>query len=93
MNPMSQNPSPYSQSVADELIADLRQEGQLVNLIIQGCVELRWATGPEERDIATAIIYNAFETYALERGMSLDAAEKFCEQHLDDLIQSVLTVL
>ena len=92
-NSMSQNPSDNSQSVAAELIADLRQESQLVNLIIRGCVELRWATGPEERDIATAIIYNAFETYALERGMSLEEAEKFCEQHLEDLIQSVLAVL
>ena len=90
---MSQNSVPNSPSVADELIADLRQEGQLINLIIQGCIELRWATGPEEQDIATAIIYNAFETYALERGMSLVAAEKFCERHLDDLIQNVLSVL
>ncbi|HEY9861009.1 MAG TPA: hypothetical protein V6D16_15995 [Candidatus Obscuribacterales bacterium] len=90
---MSKNPSPHSQSVADELIADLRQEGQLINLIIQGCIELRWATGPEERDIATAMIYNAFETYALERGMSLEAAERFCERHLEDLIQNVLAVL
>ncbi|MBD1863192.1 hypothetical protein H6F72_16145 [Trichocoleus sp. FACHB-46] len=93
MNSMSQNPVPNSESVADALIADLRQEGQLINLILQGCIELRWAIGPEEQDIARAMIYNAFETYALERGMSLAAAEQFCEQHLEDLIQDILAVL
>jgi hypothetical protein len=39
------------------------------------------------------MIYNAFETYAVERGMSLKAAERFCEQHLEELIESVLAIL
>jgi hypothetical protein len=92
-NFMNQNSSHHSQSVADELMADLKQEKQLMDLMIRGCIELRWATGAEERDIAIAMIYNAFETYALERGMSLEVAEKFCEQHLADLIQGVSAVL
>lgn len=87
---MSSNPS---QSVADQLIADFRREGQLVNLMIQGCIELRWAVGEEEKEIATAMIYNAFETYALERGMTLEEAEDFCEQHLNGLIQDILSTL
>jgi hypothetical protein len=82
-----------SQSIADQLLADIRQESQLVDLIIRGCIELRWAIGEEEKEIAQAMIYNAFETYAIARGIPLKAAEKFCEQHLDALIQSVLTIL
>lgn len=81
------------QSIAEQLLADLRQERQLVDLIIRGCIELRWAIAQDEKEIAEAMIYNAFEAYAVERGMSLKAAEKFCEQHLQELIQSVLAVL
>ena len=82
-----------SENIAEQLIADLRQESQLVNLIIRGCIELRWAIAEEEKEIAEAMIYNAFEAYALARGMPLKAAEKFCEQHLEELIQRILTVL
>lgn len=86
-------PEPLPQSIADQLLADLREESQLVSLIIQGCIELRWAAGAAEKEMARAIVYNAFETYAIARGMSLDAAERFCERHLDELIQCVWTVL
>lgn len=75
--------------VADQLMADLQRESQLMKLITRGCIELRWAVSEEEREIASAIVYNAFETYAIERGMSLPQAEEFCEQHLDKLIQAV----
>ena len=96
---MSKHPD---QSIAEQLLADLRHERQLVDLIIRGCIELRWAIAKrccfqqiaqDEKEIAEAMIYNAFETYAVERGMSLKAAERFCEQHLEELIQSVLAVL
>jgi hypothetical protein len=80
-------------TIAEQLLSDLRRERQLVDLIIRGCVELRWAIAQEEKEIAEAMIYNAFETYALSRGMSLKAAERFCEQHLEELIQSVLVIL
>jgi hypothetical protein len=80
-------------SIADQLIEDLRQESQLVNLIIQGVIEYRWAVGEAERDIAIAMIYNAFETYAIARGIPLKQAEAFCENHLNDLIQAVEAVL
>lgn len=60
---------------------------------IRGCIELRWAIGEEEKEIAEAMVYNAFEAYALARGMPLKAAEKFCEQHLEELIQCVLAIL
>ncbi|PSB10106.1 hypothetical protein C7B76_24520 [filamentous cyanobacterium CCP2] len=79
--------------VADQLIADLKQESQLVNLIIKGCIEHRWAVTEEERQIAEAIVYNAFETYAIERGMTERKAESFCEQYLEQLIQLVQAVL
>ena len=82
-----------SSSVADQLLADLRQEHQLMKLIIRGCIELRWAISLEEQELAKAMIYNAFETYAIERGMSLQDAEQFFEQHLDALIRSVLAAL
>jgi len=36
------------QTVADQLLADLRQENQLINLVIKGCIEYRWAIGKEE---------------------------------------------
>lgn len=81
------------QTIAEQLLSDLRRERQLVDLIIRGCVELRWAIAQDEKEIAEAMIYNAFETYAVERGMSLKAAERFCEQHLEELIQSVLAIL
>jgi hypothetical protein len=81
------------QTIAEQLLSDLRRERQLVDLIIRGCVELRWAIAQDERETAEAMIYNAFETYALERGMSLKAAERFCEQHLEELIESVLAIL
>ncbi|MBD2067321.1 hypothetical protein H6F93_07230 [Leptolyngbya sp. FACHB-671] len=81
------------QSVAEQLLADFRQEQQLVNLIIQGCIEHRWAVGEAEKEISKAMIYNAFETYAVERGISLEQAEQFCEQHLDELIQRVQSAL
>ena len=80
-------------TIAEQLLSDLRQEQQLLNLIIRGCIELRWAIAQEEKEIAEAMIYNAFETYALERGMSVKAAERFCEQHLEELVQSVLAIL
>ena len=87
MNPSSRP------SIADQLLADLKQESELVNLIIQGCIEDRWAIAPEEQEIARAIIYNAFETYAVSRGMPLEQAEEFCEQHLEQLIETVQAVL
>jgi hypothetical protein len=87
---MSKHPD---QTIAEQLLSDLRQEKQLVDLIIKGCIELRWAIAQEEKEIAEAMIYNAFETYAIERGMSRKAAEIFCEEHLEELIQSVLTIL
>jgi hypothetical protein len=81
------------QTIAEQLLFDLRREKHLVDLIIRGCIELRWAIAQEEKEIAEAMIYNAFETYALERGMSVKAAERFCEQHLEELVQSVLAIL
>jgi len=81
------------QTIAEQLLSDLRREKQLVDLIIRGCIELRWALAQEEKEIAEAMIYNAFETYALSRGMSRKAAERFCEQHIEELIQSVLAIL
>jgi hypothetical protein len=81
------------QTIAEQLLSDLRREKHLVDLIIRGCIELRWAIAQEEKEIAEAMIYNAFETYALSRGMSRKAAERFCEQHLEELIQSVLAIL
>ncbi len=87
---MSESPS---QNIVEQLLSDLRQESQLVDLIIRGCIELRWAIGEEEKEIAEAMIYNAFEAYAISRGMSRKAAEKFCEQHLEELIECVLAIL
>lgn len=87
---MSEDPS---QKIVEQLLCDLRQESQLVDLIIRGCIELRWAIGEEEKETAEVMIYSAFEEYALARGMSLKAAEKFCEQHLEELIQRVLAIL
>lgn len=81
------------QTIADQLLADLRQENQLINLIIKGCVEYRWAIGTEEQEIARAIVYNAFETYVIARGMPLEQAESFCEQNLERLIDTVQSIL
>lgn len=83
----------FPASVAEQLMADFQQESQLINLIIQGCIEHRWAIGSEEQSIAEAMVYNAFETYAIERGMPLQQAEAFCEQHLAQLIHTIQTVL
>lgn len=80
-------------SIADQLIADFGREHQLINLMLQGSVEYRWAVEAEEREIALAMVYNAFETYAVERGMSLQQAEAFCEQHLDELMQTIADAL
>lgn len=87
---LSEHPA---QNIAEQLLSDLRREQQLLDLMIRGCIELRWAIQEEEKEIAEAMIYNAFETYALDRGMSLKAAERFCEQHLEELIQCILAIL
>jgi hypothetical protein len=79
--------------VIDQLLADLQQESKLVNLIIKGCIEHRWAVGEEERNIAEAIVYNAFETYVIQRGMTEPDAEQFCERHLEYLSQVIQRVL
>ena len=84
---------PMSFNLADQLLADLHRENHLVNLMIRGCLELRWALGPEEKETAIAMIYNAFETYVRERGMALEAAEQFCEERLDDLIEQLSAIL
>ncbi|MGF1515774.1 MAG: hypothetical protein ACFB5Z_19025 [Elainellaceae cyanobacterium] len=72
-----------------ELATDLHREHELVNLMIRGCIEHRWSMSDEARDISVAMVYNAFETYAIERGLSLAEAEKFCEQYLEQLIQQI----
>lgn len=82
-----------SQSIADQLLADFRQESYLVNLIIQGCIEYRWAMGKEEREIAQSMIYNAFEAYAIARGIPMQQAEEFCDRHFEDLVQLVQDAL
>lgn len=79
--------------IADQLLADFKRESQLMDLMTRGCIELRWAIAEEEKDLAKAMIYNAFETYLVERGLSVPEAEKFCERHLESLIQSILAVL
>jgi hypothetical protein len=81
------------QTVADQLLADFRQEQQLVNLIIKSCIEHRWAVGEAEKELSKAMVYNAFETYAVERGIPLEQAEQFCELHLDELIQRIQAAL
>jgi hypothetical protein len=87
---MSNSPLPPT---AEQLLAGLRQESQLIDLIIKGCIEHRWAITEEERNIAEAMVYNAFETYAISNGMTQKQAEKFCEQHLNRLIQIVQETL
>lgn len=82
-----------SLSVFEQLFSDFKQESRLVNLMIRGCIELRWAIAEEEKEIAEAMIYNAFEEYVMARGMPLKAAEKFCEQNLEELIQRILAIL
>jgi hypothetical protein len=80
-------------TIADQILADFRREQQLVNLIIKGCIEHRWAISEAEKDLSKAIVYNAFETYAVARGIPLEQAEQFCEQHLDELIQRIQAAL
>ncbi|MFE4108050.1 hypothetical protein [Almyronema epifaneia] len=80
-------------SIADQLLNNLHRESHLVNLMIRGCLELRWALGPEEKETAIAMIYNAFETYALEQGLPLEAAEQICEDKLDNLIEQISAIL
>ncbi|MEO0407756.1 MAG: hypothetical protein AAF289_10425 [Cyanobacteria bacterium P01_A01_bin.135] len=84
---------PDFSTVYAQLTDDLQRENELVSQMIRGCVEHRWALSAEEQEIATAIIYNAFETYAVERGMPLAAAEQFCEAHLEQLIQQIQSCL
>lgn len=84
---------PPFQPIADQLIADFHQERQFVDLIIRGFIEYRWAVGQEERAIAEAMMYNAFETYVIARGMPQNQAEVFCERHLDDLIETIDRIL
>lgn len=90
-------PAEQSQSVqpslAELLQADFQREQDLVNLIIRGCIEHRWAVGDEERAIAQVMVFNAFEAYLIERGMSVSEAEEFCERHLDQLMVRVLSHL
>ncbi|MGQ9872482.1 hypothetical protein [Leptodesmis sp.] len=62
---------PSSFPIAEQLLADFNQESQLMNLMIRGCIELRWAISEEEKDLAKAMIHNAFETYLIERGLSV----------------------
>jgi hypothetical protein len=81
------------QTVVDQLLADLRQESQLLSLIMKGCIEYRWAIGAEEQEMAKAIVYNAFEAYVIARGVPLEHAEVFCEENLDDLIDIVQRIL
>lgn len=81
------------QPIADQLLANLRQESQLIDLIIKGCIEYRWAITEEEQNIAEAMVYNAFETYAITNGMTQKQAELFCDQHLNTLIQIVQATL
>ncbi|MBD2038231.1 hypothetical protein H6F76_25080 [Leptolyngbya sp. FACHB-321] len=82
-----------SRSIAEQLLDDFRQESQLVHLIINGCLASRGAVGEDEREMAEAMIYNAFETYAVARGMPLNQAEQFCEHHLEELVQLVQAAL
>lgn len=87
---MSEHPSP---NLVEQLLEDLKLESHLVDLIIRGCIELRWAISDEEKEIAEVMIYNAFEEYALARGMPPKAAEEFCDRHLEELIQRVLAIV
>ena len=81
------------ESLVETLLADFQWEHELVKLIIRGCIEHRWALGNEERAIAQAMVFNAFEAYVIERGMSVDEAGEFCEQHIDTLMDAVLAEL
>jgi hypothetical protein len=84
---------PSPPTIAEQLLADFRQEQQFMYLIIRGCIEHRYCMGEEETELTEAIIYNAFEAYAVARGMPLPEAEKFCEQHLNELIKRVQAIL
>jgi len=39
------------------------------------------------------MVYNAFESYVMARGMPLEQAESFCEQNLERLINTVQSIL
>ena len=62
-------------------------------MIAWGCIEHRWAVTEEEREISEAMIYNAFEEFLLQEGMSVPEAERFCEAHLELLIKRVKDAL
>jgi len=66
-----------SYPIAAQLLDDFKQESQLMDLIMRGCIELRWAIADEEKDLAKTMIYNAFETYLIERGLSIPEVENF----------------
>ena len=78
-----------SASEMDRLLGKLANQLKLANLIAWGCIEHRWAITEEEREISEAMIYNAFEEFVLQEGMSVTEAERFCEAHLELLIKRV----
>ena len=75
------------------MLGRLTNQLTLANLIAWGCIEHRWAVTEEEREISEAMIYNAFEEFVLQEGMSLPEAERFCETHLELLIKRVKDAL
>lgn len=77
----------------DRLVGKLSQQIRLSSLIAWGCIEHRWAMTQEEKEISEAMIYNAFEEFVLQEGMSLSEAERFCEAHLELLIKRVKEAL
>ena len=78
-----------SVSDVDQLLGKLTNKLKLANLIAWGCIEHRRAITAEEKEISEAMIYNAFEEFLLQEGMSISEAERFCEAHLELLIQRV----
>ncbi|WP_413166542.1 hypothetical protein ACL6C3_07490 [Capilliphycus salinus ALCB114379] len=82
-----------SASEIDQLLGKLTKQIKLANLIAWGCIEHRWAVTEEEREISEAMIYNAFEEFLLQEGMSVPEAERFCETHLELLIKRVKDAL
>ncbi|MEL7039162.1 MAG: hypothetical protein AAFO04_26665 [Cyanobacteria bacterium J06592_8] len=77
----------------DRLVGKLSQQIRLSRLIAWGCIEHRWAMTEEEKEISEAMIYNAFEEFFLQEGMTLSEAERFCEAHLELLIKRVKEAL
>ena len=77
----------------DQILNNITQEIKLSGLITRGCLEHRWAIGEEERSICEAIVYNAFEAFAIQAGMTVQDAERFCDDHLELLMQRVLEEL